>query len=143
MVLSYIDVLPYEKNLGNIISFPNFTSSSTELSVAESFSRRNSSAQERKNSNIFSVILTIKNNYKTGWVPIAINVRNISEYPSEEERIFQPFNFYKITNVNIKTDDYTADINLETIGRKEILEEKLKNGGKIRYNLKENIMENY
>jgi hypothetical protein len=32
---------------------------------------------------------------------------------------------------------------LETIGRKEILEEKLKNGGKIRYNLKENIMENY
>ena len=101
MRLSYIDVLPYEKNLGNIISFPNFTSSSTELSVAENFSSRNSSAESRKSSNFFSVIHTIKNIYKSGWVPIAINVRNISQYVDEEERIFQSFNFYKVKKVDI------------------------------------------
>ena len=141
MRLSYIDVLPYEKNLGNIISFPNFTSSSIELSVAKNFSDRNSSVQSRKSSNIFSVILTIKNNYKSGWIPIAINVRSISQYPSEEERIFQPFTFYKVTKVDINIDNYTADIDLETIGRKTILEEQLKIGGKLRYNLNEGIME--
>ena len=143
MVLSYIDLLPYEKNLGNIISFPNFTSSSTELSVAEGFGQRHGSAQQRKNNNIFSVILTIKNKYNSGWIPIAINVRNISQYAGEEERIFQPFTFYKVEKVNINFDDYTADIDLETIGRKKILEEEIKKGGKIRYNLKESIMENY
>ena len=141
--LSYIDVLPYEKNLGNIISFPNFTSSSTNLNIAESFSGRNGSVDERKKSNIFSVILKIKNNHKSGWISNAINVKNISEYPNEEERIFQPFTFYKVTNIDINTDNYTADIDLETIGRKTILEDKIKNGGKIRYNLKEGIMENY
>ncbi len=143
MVLSYIDLLPYEKNLGNIISFPNFTSASTELSVAEGFSQRHSSAQQRKNNNIFSVILKINNKYNSGWIPIAINVRNISQYPSEEERIFQPFTFYKVKKVDINLENYTADIDLETIGRKKILEEELKKGGKIRFNLEEGIMENF
>lgn len=141
--LSYIDVLPYEKNLGNIISFPNFTSSSTNLNIAESFSGRTSSVDERKKNNIFSVILKIKNNHKSGWISNAINVKNISNYPNEEERIFQPFTFYKVTKIDINTDNYTADIDLETIGRKIILEDKIKTGGKIRYNLKEGIMENY
>ena len=143
MQLGYIDLLPYEKNLGNIISFPNFTSASTELSVAEGFSQRHSSAQQRKNNNIFSVILKINNKYNSGWIPIAINVRNISQYPSEEERIFQPFTFYKVKKVDINLENYTADIDLETIGRKKILEEELKKGGKIRFNLEEGIMENY
>lgn len=141
--LSYIDVLPYEKNLGNIISFPNFTSSSTNLNIAESFSGRTSSIDERKKNNIFSVILKIKNNHKSGWISNAINVKNISNYPNEEERIFQPFTFYKVTKIDINTDNYTADIDLETIGRKTILEDKIKTGGKIRYNIKEGIMENY
>ena len=143
MQLSYIDLLPYEKNLGNIISFPNFTSSSSDLSIAEGFSNRNSSAQSRKNSNMFSVILKISNKYKSGWIPMAINVSNISEYPHEEERIFQPFTFYKVNKVDINIDKYIADIDLETIGRKVILEEELKKGKKLRYNLKEGIMENY
>lgn len=141
--LSYLDLLPYEKNLGNIISFPNFTSSSSDLSIAEGFSNRNSSAQSRKNSNMFSVILKISNKYKSGWIPMAINVSNISEYPHEEERIFQPFTFYKVNKVDINIDKYIADIDLETIGRKVILEEELKKGKKLRYNLKEGIMENY
>ena len=143
MQLSYIDLLPYEKNLGNIISFPNFTSSSSKIEVAKNFSNRNSSVESRKNNNLFSVIFTITNKYKLGWIPIAINVRKISEYPSEEERIFQPFTFYKIIKVDINSDKYIADIDLETIGRKSILEEELKKGGKIRYNLKEGIMEKY
>jgi hypothetical protein len=144
MTLSYIDLLPYDKNLGNIISFPNFISSSSKLSVAENFSQRKISAQERQKSEYFSVILTIKNNYQTDWVPNAINITKLSQYQKEKERIIQPFTFYKVTKVDINIKDYIADIQLETIGKKAILEKhlkKLKKGGKLRYNLKEIIME--
>ena len=45
--------------------------------------------------------------------------------------------------MDINLENYIADIDLETIGRKKILEEELKKGGKIRFNLEEGIMENY
>ncbi len=41
----------------------------------------------------------------------------------------------------IDLENYTADIYLETIGKKEILEEKIKLGKEIKYNEKEKIIE--
>ena len=66
-----------------------------------------------------------------------------SEFKKEKEILFQPFSFYKVTNVNINIDNYTADISLETIGKREILEKRIKEGKNIRYNQQENIMEAY
>ncbi len=43
--------------------------------------------------------------------------------------------------MKIDTEKHTADIYLETIGKKEILEEKIKEEKSIRYNYIENIME--
>jgi len=48
---------------------------------------------------------------------------------------------YYVRDVKIDTEKHTADIYLETIGKKEILEEKIKEGKLIRFNYIENIME--
>ena len=43
--------------------------------------------------------------------------------------------------VNIDIKNYIADIYLETVGKKEILEEKIKKGKSIEYNKNAQIME--
>ena len=43
--------------------------------------------------------------------------------------------------MNIDFEKHTADIYLETIGKKEILEEKIKEDKSISYNYIDNIME--
>ena len=132
----YINILPYKNNIGNIITFPNFTSSSTLKSVAENFSIMN---QNGKND--FRVIFEIKHKFKKNWTPNAVDVEPISECKGEEEKLFQPYSFFKINSVNINIKEKTADIKMETIGKTSILEEGLKNGKKIWYNYKENAME--
>ena len=48
---------------------------------------------------------------------------------------------YKVISVKFDIKGHKADIFLETIGKKEILEEQIKLGKKIKYNKSENIME--
>ena len=55
--------------------------------------------------------------------------------------MYQPFSFYYVRDVQIDQKNYKADIYLETIGKQEILEEKIKLGKEIKYNEKEKIME--
>ena len=55
--------------------------------------------------------------------------------------MFQPFSFFHVKNVKINISDYTADIYLETIGKKEILEEQIQKGKEIEYNKEENIIQ--
>ena len=55
--------------------------------------------------------------------------------------MFLPFSFYYVRDVQIDIKNYTADIYLETIGKKEILEEEIKKGKEIEYNQNENIIQ--
>ena len=135
--LTYIDLLPYKNNIGNIITFPNFISSSTELSTAEGFAEMN------LDNNKFKVILTIKYKHKNNWIPNAVNVNDISLCQGEEERLFQSYSFFKIKNVKINIENKSADIELETVGKTCVLEEEYNKGKKIRYNYKENALESY
>ena len=57
------------------------------------------------------------------------------------EILFLTFSFFLIKKVNFDYNNYTADIYLETIGKTEILEEKIKKDKNIFYNEKERIME--
>ena len=59
----------------------------------------------------------------------------------EKEFLYQPFSFYYVRDVQIDYDNFSADIYLETIGKKEILEEKIKFKKEIEYNKNENIMQ--
>jgi len=136
VALSYINILPYKVNVGNIITFPNFLSSSKKLSTAQFFSSFYLTCK-----NNFRVIFTIKYQFNNNWIPNAFNVEGISECRGEEERLFQPYSFFLVKNVKIDTNNYSADIELETIGKTSILEEGIRNGKRIWYNYKEKVME--
>ena len=144
MRLNLINLLPYKNNVGKIIVFPSFTSTTMNQVVCETFSGRIDDTDElvkaRKSEKIFSVIFYISFDLKSNWIPNGIDVQDISCY-SEEEILFQPFTFFKITKVDINFDKNIADIDLEVIGRKEILENKIKDNKMIIYNMKEGIME--
>ena len=138
--LFYSCLLPYERAVGKIILLSAFTSTSEDKNVALAWAQRGNK-EVFQNSKKFSVIFHIKNLYNNGWIPNAINIQKNSEYGKEREILFQPFSFYRVKAVNINIKDYTADIELETIGKKEILEEQIKMGKEIVYNKNENIME--
>lgn len=131
MLINYIDLLPYKNNEGTIITFPSFTSSSTNV---DSFTKTG-------NGETFGLKYIFKYNCKDNWIPTTIYIKDISHFKSEEERLFLPFSFYKIIKVDIDYDHYKAVVELKTIGRKSILENDIKNNKKIIYNYKEEVME--
>ena len=139
--IPYSCLLPYIRAVGKVILLSSFTSTSENEITAMNFSGRNDAEKQYKKNNIFSVIYIIHNNYKNNWVSNGINVQNESAYKSEKEILYQPFSFYLVKKVNIDIKNYIADIYLETVGKKEILEEKIKKGKSIEYNKNAQIME--
>jgi len=137
--MTYSSILPYIISKEKVIILSSFIAASEEKSVAEKFAGREKSNIIYRTNLYFSVIFYIKNIYKNGWVPSMIS---FSTDCKEEEnlKIFLPFTFYYVKDVKIDTKRYTADIYLETIGKTEILEEKIKMGKKVEYNEKENII---
>ena len=139
--LSYTNILPYQRAEGKIILLSAFTSTSEDEIRSRRFSGRDN-AQELFNTNLkFSVLFRIKHKYKDGWISSGINIQNESQFKNEKEYLFQPFTFYHVNKVNINIKEYTADIYLETIGKLEILEKKIKYNHKIDYNENEDIMQ--
>ena len=138
--IPYSCLLPYVRAVNKVILLSAFTSTSERELTAQNFSGRKRSKEQYRTNKIFSVIYIITNKYKKNWIPNGINVQKESEY-NEKEILYQPFSFYKVTKVIIDKDNYTADIYLETIGKKEILEEEIKKGKNIVYNDKNEIME--
>ena len=140
--LYYSCLLPYERAKGKIILLSAFTSTSEKDSVAKTWAGRGNERKIYKNSSKFSVIFHITNVFKqnNNWVSNGIDIKENSEFENEKEILYQPFSFYKVTDVNLSVDNYTADIFLETIGKKEILEEQIKLGKEIDFDEDENIM---
>ena len=134
-------LLPYIRAVDKVILLSSFTSTSEKELTARNFSGRDKSKQQYKTNKIFSVIYIITNNYHKNWISNGVNVQQESYYQNEKEILYQPFSFYKVTKVDINIQNYTADIYLETIGKKEILEEAIKKGKKIGYDKINNIME--
>jgi len=140
--LTYTDLIAYERAKGKIILLSAFTSTSKDQSEAESFAGRDEDIKSLYNNNLrFSVVFHITNIYKNGWISNGIDIENESEYDEEREILFQPFSFYYVKDTKIDIEQYIADIYLETIGKIEILEEKIKLGKEIIYNKDKNIME--
>jgi hypothetical protein len=137
---TYIALLPYERLKGKIILFSAFTSISEDKSVALFFSSREKIKELYKAKKYFSVIFTIKNYFKDNCISCGIDIQSISEYGKEKEILFQPFSFYFVRNVKFDYEKYTVDIDLEIIPKKEILEEKIREGGKVIYDKETNLM---
>ena len=139
--LYYSCLLPYERALGKIILLSGFTSTSDNDEVARTWAGRGRETEVYKNSSKFSVVFTITNLHNNNWISNGIDVHDISKYKNEKEFLFQPFSFYKVKKVDFDVKGRKADISLETVGKKEILEMKIKENKEIKYNEIDNIME--
>ena len=137
MNIDFSNVMKYYMNYikeNNLISFPSFTSTSTNENTAISFMK--------KNRDNFRVMFKIDYNLnEKNWKCLAVNISDVSAYKSEDERLFLPFTFYKIKNFELNIENRLAKIELDCIFKKEILEEKLNEKNNVIYNEKENIME--
>ena len=139
--MPYSSILPYIRAKGKIIILSSFISTSEDIDRAKIFAGREKSNKLYQNKLKFSVLFYIKNNYNINWVSSGVNIQDISAAKKEKEHLFLPFSFYYLRDVIINTKNYTADIYLETIGKKEILEEEIKNGKEVEYNQNENIIQ--
>ena len=124
------DLLDYERAKGEIICFPSFTSSSMDIDVAKRFSK------PKPNSNQYETLITINYIYKEGFIPTAVDVSNISAIKKEKEYLFLPYSFFIVKNVQIKHSKKKAEIELDTVGKKEMFEKYLNNGYELAYNEK-------
>ena len=139
--MPYSNLMQYTRAIGKIILFSDFISvNDSELDSIQR-SGRNLSKEQYKFNNLFSVILIISNNYQKNWISNGIIINGKEENNCKKEILYLPFTFFLLKEVNIDFANYSADIYLETIGNKEILEEKIREGKKIIYNVEENIME--
>ena len=149
--MEYKDLLQFKKNINKIISFKTFLNEIAPLNhlqgqiyklknnISSFFSEvYNNYLLDKKK---FYVSLKIKYNHKDKiWIPNCISV-STAGFP---EKTIQLFTFFKIKNVIINEDKNLGEIELQSIGRKEILEEKLCNDletNYIIYNSEENIFE--
>ena len=140
MLAPFSSLLPYEKAKGKIILLTNFTSTSEDKNVSLKFSKRNNPSKY-KDKSLFSVIYYITNYWKDDLIPNGINIQKLAKFKNEKEILFQPFSFYKVNDLKIDASNFTADIYLETIGKKEILEIGIKEGKKIIYDKKSNLIQ--
>ena len=130
--IRYIDLLNYVKNIGQVITFPSFTSTSKKYETAEEFSL------DKSDENQFSVVLVIIHKRQEDIIPHLIDINDLSSY-DEGEILIQSCSFYKILDVKINFDLKTAEVQIQTVCRKKILEKSLKY---LEYDEKENIMKN-
>ena len=128
LFLNFSDLLSYERLKGELICYPSFTSTSKKLEVAKIF------AMNHKDEEKYETIIKINYLYKKGFIPTAVDVSKISKYKEEEECLFFPYTFFRIKSININYNQKTAEIELDSIGRKEIIETKLKDRYKLEYN---------
>jgi hypothetical protein len=139
--LPYSCILPYKRAVRKIILLSGFTSTSQNEKCSINFSGRKNADAQYKINLCFSVIFHITNIYINGWISNGVNVERESIFKNEREILFQPFSFYYVHDVKIDLEKYTADIYLYTIGKEEILEEKIKFGKGIRYDSIKQIMQ--
>ena len=139
--MTYSNLLPYERAKGKIILLSAFTSTSRDEALASAWAGREDPEALYRANLRFSVVFKITNLYNKKWVPNGIDIQKESKYNYEKEILYQPFSFYYVRDVNIDNKNYMADIYLDTIGKTEILEEKIKKGKEIEFNKKLRIME--
>ena len=133
--MNYTDLLLYKRFEGRIVCFPSFTSSTEKKEVAENFNEKDGDTlEDRKKKKVFSVIMVINYKFSNNFIYSAIDISKCSDYPNEEERLFPPFTFFKLNKLNIDYNNYTSSIELDSIGRKEILEKRIRNGNILKYN---------
>ena len=137
--LNIIDLLEFLKNRGLLITFPNFISLTNKKDFAEKDSKRKISDKERKDKELYSVIMKFNYIYENGYEPSIFNLKDLSKL-HDEEFILLPFTFLELKAIKIDSSKYIADFELNIIGKKEILEYKIKKSKTLEFDEVKRIM---
>jgi hypothetical protein len=138
--MNIVDLLEFLKNRGLMITFPHFFGLG-QIQFAEISSKRNTPEINRKNKDIYSVILKISYLYDDYYEPSIFEVKDLASYPDEEEYIMLPFTFMTLKKIIIDSNKYTSDIELVVVGKEQILENLIKDKNKnMEYNKQKHIM---
>ena len=138
--LNIIDLLEFLKNRNFMITFPYFLPITMKKDFAKITSKIDKSNKENKKKDFYSVFMKIEYLFDKGYEPCIFELKDIAPYPDEEEYILLPFTFLRINKIKIDSNTFTADIELSVIGKKEILEYKIKKSHKMEYDSKNKIM---
>ena len=138
--LNIVDLMEFLKNIKKIITFPYFLSVTTNENMAKTYSYRNIPIDDRKNKDFYSVIMTINYSYQEDYEPCVFDLKDLSQIPIEEEHVLLPFTFMELNEIKIYSNNYNANIKLNIIGKKEILEYKIQNNNSIEYDNINKIM---
>ena len=130
MQLDIVDVLEFLKNRNFFITFPYFLRMSTNKKFVELISKKNS---DKKGKETYSVIMQIDYLYSEGFEPCAFDLREVVQYPDEEEYILLPFTFLYLKTIIIDSNKLVAEIHLQVIRKVEILEYQIKRNKNIEY----------
>ena len=136
----YTNLLPFERAIGKIIIISNFNSTSKSKLLAQNWSGRENSRNIFLYNHKFSVIYSISNKVVNESIPWGINIEKISAFSKEEEILFQPFAFYLVKNVKFDYEEFSVDIELELLMKKEILEYQIKKGKHVNYDKIQNLI---
>ncbi len=137
MQLDVVDVLEFLKNRNYAITFPYFLRMATNKKSEELMYIKNSDKKEKEK---YSVIMQIDYLYDDGFEPCAFDLRELAQYPDEEEYILLPFTFLHLKKITIDSIKLIADIHLQIIGKEEILEYQIKQGKSIEFDKDKNIL---
>ena len=129
----FTNLLPFERAIGKVITLSSFTSTTTDENLALRWSGRKDSKKIYFQDQKFSVVYKINNCNIVDSIPCGISIEDLSAYYQEKEVLFQPFTFYFVKSVKFDFENYSVDIELETIMKKEILESKIKKGKRVGY----------
>ena len=137
--MDFMESLIYPIQKGKIISFSTFTSTSKNEQVALEFSVRNKTDYD------YSIIMKINVNQNESLFPMYFELKKDDKeddtwFPDEEECLFPPFTFFKLTDFTFKHETKSLILDLEAIGKRSILELGLSENNRLIYDEKNNIM---
>ena len=140
MNINYLDALSYQIHKGRKICFQTFISTSKNKEIAETFSEKEE-IDKRKKEFKFCLLIEIKHHWKEEFYPLCFNISSISNFQEEEEYLFHPYTFFKINGFRVDYKTNEIKLNVVTINKKEILEEKINKNKKIHYNRIDKVIE--
>ena len=141
MTIKLSDFYLYKMSVGELISYPAFTSTSEKDISKYNFPTNIAIEVNKLSPSDISVVLIIdyKCNSKNDSTP-CINASEYSVNSGEQEYIFPPFSFFKITGIE-ERDGKPGNphkIYMTTPSKGSLVEFWLKNNKTINYNSKEN-----
>ena len=115
-------MMEFLKNKKNKITFPYFFSMTTNEDWANNSSKRDRPKEERQEKELYSVKMKINYSPSLNYEPCIFEVKDLSLSPDAEEYILLPFTYIDLFSIDINSEEYSADIQLNFTDKNAIFE---------------------